>query len=649
MDRSRDFAAGSDTEPRQGPGGSLPPLEAIARDQSKSEQRPPSAPFQKGREWFPELLLLLVTTGAGLWARGRWIDPVGDVGTWWSATYRLANGEQLYRDLYLQFGPLSPYLLAFGARIFGASATYMAAAFWIAAIAAATLLLRCARPFLSLLERVALVGLILGISVFAPGPGKLVFPYAPGAVHALALSLAALLFIRPGRRSLEIRAWLCGLLAGLAFSAKQEIGLACLVALIASAYLTQARRLAWIGRVLAGFCVPAILAALLVLSSAPVRSLREESHVWPLAPAPPDSWVYLYRLVGGFADTQWAPVILESFGQLFWSIALFAVVGLLITRERRPSRWLWTAIPLSGLVVWWALNRFEWRTGFHPISLSMAIAILVVIAALAMRQLPERGFLLALGAFAALLGARTAVSTQVAGPYSAVAHFASALTWIVFLCIVAPRVFSNSEKAGAVMRRFIGVAVLAVSWQGAFSGIRSLQGDWREEIETRRGPVFVDARLAPFFRVLAQNLRPGERIWVLPEINAVDALFETGNVSPYLSHMPGWLDEKAEVKLLERVEVNPPDTVALFARDTREYGVEPFGRGYDRLLAEWIARNYSAVETIRSGSILRRRAAAVCAKGEPREALTPRPARHRSSITPARARSCVLYIRHAPC
>src|SRR4029453_10188233 len=117
-----------------------------------------------------EILLLLVTTGAAISARGRWIDPIGDIGTWWSAIYRLADGERLYRDVHpLQFGPLSPYLLAAGARTFGASSAYMAAACWIAAIAAALLLLRCARPFLSTVERTALAGLAMAVGLLAPG------------------------------------------------------------------------------------------------------------------------------------------------------------------------------------------------------------------------------------------------------------------------------------------------------------------------------------------------------------------------------------------------------------------------------------------------------------------------------------------------
>src|SRR5215813_12088835 len=130
--------------------------------------------------WLPEIALVGVTTAAGLWAAGRWIEPVGDPGIWWSTIYRLANGETLYRDIYLQFGPLSPYLLSLGVRLFGATASYLLLATWIPAIAAALLLLLAARETLNMIERLALAGLLLSESIFAPGMARLVYPYAPG-------------------------------------------------------------------------------------------------------------------------------------------------------------------------------------------------------------------------------------------------------------------------------------------------------------------------------------------------------------------------------------------------------------------------------------------------------------------------------------
>lgn len=555
-------------------------------------------------EWFPELILVVFTTAAAVWARGRWVDPVGDIGTWWSTTHRLANGELLYRDVHLQFGPLSPYLLAFGAKIFGASAAYLAAVSWIAAIGAGLLLLRAARPLLTVLERVALVGLVLAISVFAPGPGRLVFAYAPGAVHALLLSFGALFLVREGKARFERRAWVAGLLAGLAFCAKQEIGLACLVALVVGDVVRRQRVGGWIVKTVLGFGGPVILATIVALSSSSMESLREE-RLWPLAPAPPRSWLHLYRSVAGLSVVDWPDVVLMSLWRLLLYLAPFAVAALLLTRERRASRWLPTLILLFGLFLFWAWTGFDPGADFHPINLSMAIAFAVVAAAVVWKGLPERSSLVALGCFAGLVGARTAVSTQLSGHYSGVAHFASALTWVAFLCVVAPRIVLGNEGAAAWMRRLVGVTLMVVSWIGAFGGVRALAEEGKERIETRQGNVFVDTALAPFFRAVARRVKPGERIWVLPEINALDALFRARSVSPYPSHMPGWLDEEDELELLKRIEARRPDAIVLFSRETKEYGVEPLGKGYGRLLAGWIARNYTPVETMRAGAVFR--------------------------------------------
>ena len=175
--------------------------------------------------WVPEIALVAATTIAGLRAAGRWVDPVGDPGIWWSTIYRLGNGETLYRDVYLQFGPLSPDLLSLGVRLFGASASYFLLANWIPAIAAALVLLRAASAALDPLERLAVAGVLLSESLLAAGPGRLVFPYAPGAVHALFFSVLALLIGTRARGNAP--AWTAGLLSGLAFCTKQEIGLAC--------------------------------------------------------------------------------------------------------------------------------------------------------------------------------------------------------------------------------------------------------------------------------------------------------------------------------------------------------------------------------------------------------------------------------------
>ena len=94
---------------------------------------------------------------------------------------------------------------------------------------------------------------------------------------------------------------------------------------------------------------------------------------------------------------------------------------------------------------------------------------------------------------------------------------------------------------------------------------------------------------------------------ILPEPNGVDALFGLRSASPLLSHLPGWLDARAEQRLLGTFAHDPPDVVILFDRPTWEYGVAPFGAGFGQGLGKWISQNYSVTAGKNGGAILRRK------------------------------------------
>jgi hypothetical protein len=574
-----------------------------ARDLGASEirQRDPSL-RDRLLDWSPEIALVVATTAGGLWAAGRWVDPVGDPGIWWSAFYRLANGEKLYRDVYLQFGPLSPYLLSFGARLFGASASYFLIASWLPAIGASLLLLRAARPALSLLERFAVAGLLISESLFVPGPGRLVFAYAPASVQALLFSVAAFLLSTGSARASKF--YLAGSLAGLAFCSKQEIGLACLAAILASA-LVRRRGLGQSARSLAAFSAVSVLGAVFVFSSAPVDVLRDRSHLWPLAFVPPEPWNHLYRWVAGVSILRWEVLVLRWAWLGLACVALSAVFGLLMGREKKPIRWVPAAAVIAVLLFSWPREGIPRSEGFHPVALSAGVAVLSAGLAFLSPGLAGRASMLALSVFAGLIGARAAFGTERFGPYSGIAHFSTAFTWVLFLCVLVPKFLLRGERAAAWTRRAWAAALLIVAGVDAVAGLESLKERSKEIVRTPGGRIAVSASLAPFFRAIGSNVRRGESIWVLPEINGVDALFHARNISPYPSHLPGWLDEEAEVELIHFVERHPPDVVVIFDRSVKEYGVADFGEGYDRLLSEWVERNYSVVEAMPAGRILR--------------------------------------------
>lgn len=570
-------------------------------------------------EWFPEILFVAVTTAVGIWAGGRWLDPTGDPGFAWSLAHRLAEGEVLYRDVYLAYGPLSPHLLAGLGRLFDFSAGWFLASNWVAAVTAGVLLLRWGRPLLSTFERIAAAGMILAFSLWAPGPGRLVFPYYPGVVHALALSLGALLVVRSSRLSAGAGSALAGLLAGLAFLAKQEIGLAALLAVIASLLVRPKELLSRGVRTTASFMgvVGVALAAILLVTGVTLDGLRHSNHLWPLDPAPPEALGTLFRLAAGMSEPGWAFDVRQAAWCLLVQVGLVAVAGLLAVRARKISQWIPVLCLAVVLLAWWAVEGFRYSTRV-PVALSAIGAFAVAAFALFARRLEHREELLAIGTFAGLAGLRAVFSPTLSGPFDGPAHLAASVTWILFLCVLVPRYLAPDIRAAAWTRRVTAALLLVTATFGAMAGAQHLRFPWREAVSTARGTVFLDPVDASFFRGLSREIRPGEEVLVLPEINAIDVLYRARSVSPLLDHIPGWLDAPVESVLLARLERNPPEVVVSFERSLYELGASRFGNGYGGRVAAWVEENFRPVLVQRAGTILRRRDAAESPRGDPR-------------------------------
>ena len=558
------------------------------------------------KDWLPEIALLVITTAAGVWAAGRWVNPGGDPSYSWSLGYRLGAGERLYRDISLPYTPLSPYLLGAWARLFGSSARAVLFLNWIPAVVAGLLLVRCGRYFLSTLERLALVGVLLATSLFAPGPGHLVFPYNSAVVHALALSLGGLFLIRPDAEAPQKRVFLAGCLAGLAFCCKQEVGLACLLALVTPIFFPGNRSSRWLARLFAGFLAILLPAAVVVLLSAPIESLQRDSHLWPVALVLPSPIFFFYRsklaLTPGWARAAGATVFLD-----LWRVAPLALFALLLAREHRRSVWLRLLALAAGLGLWRLLAGPALSHPLPSLSLSMTVAFLVAILAVLLRDTGGRVFLVAFGTFAGLVAARTAFSTGVYGYYEGPNHFATALTSVLFVLVLLPRLLLADSRAASYLRTLIGLALVAVSGWLAWRGIQFLRYPDHIAVETREGPVFTSPAKAELFRAIARHSTAGERVLLVPETYAIDALFQLKNVSPLLHAIPGWLDRDAERRLIPRLEESPPDLIVLLERPVAEFGSRPFGVGYGLLLADWCHRNYRVVDSLPAGQILRRR------------------------------------------
>jgi hypothetical protein len=560
------------------------------------------------RDWSVEWTFFSVTTAAGIWAGGRWLDTTGDPGVWLSFAERMAQGERLYRDLYIQYGPLSPLLFSATGKPFGFSLTWYLLANWIPAIVAGLLLLVAARPFLSRLERLALAGLIIGLSVLAPRPARMILPYSPAAVHALCFSIGAFLLMPSRERGLW-RAYGAGTLAGLAFCAKQEIGLAAMLGLCAPLVTDGRRGVAWVVRSLVAFSAAASLGVAAILGAgASLDSLRQDSHLWPMASMPPE-WRLLSGKVAGFGTTNWREALFDSAWELSKLMLLVSLAGLCLAREKSKKRWWLTLGPLALLCT---ADLFRGRSllpQVHPICLSMTAALAVVLLSLLDKRRSGRDFLIGFGLFAALVALRTAVSWDLASPYSGVSHFATCLTWLILLLRLVPDRLPGGSSSARWARMVWMLVLLPAAWYWAANGIEDLREEGRIPVATPRGDIFPDRRLGNLYARIGQELRPGEQALFLPETSGLDVLFGVHDASPFLGHMPGWLDGHAEEMLIRRFETRPPDVVVIFERGAQEFGVEQFGRGFGLRLAAWIESRYRPVASLRGGTIFRPREA----------------------------------------
>ncbi len=586
-----------------------------ATDPNVDAEAPDSLPriaFFRGRAlpgvlrgWIPELLLLTLTTAAGFWAAGRWLVPFGDPGGWWTLLHRLGSGERLYRDVYLQYGPLSPYALALLGRLVGLSPTSFLLMNWVPAILLALLLLRAGRPYLSEMERLSVLGLLLALGLFGPGKARLVLPYSPAAVHALIFSVLALLLLQrqtPRRAD----AFAAGGLAGLAFCSKQEIGLVALCAICVPVLTRSSRALRWLLPALVGFSCVAGAGVLVVLWSAPLESLRYDSHFWPIGEVP-GSWKYLSGLTTGLLIRDWPVRLGGAVLAFLYEAALIGLLGLLVARDPRVRRPLLLAL-LGALLIGGAADGILLGRRADPLSLSVLVAFALLLLALLDRARQGRDFLVAFGLFAGLVATRTAFAGRIGwSSYSGVTNVSTALTWALFLFCFLPKLWPGGGLAVQATRRIWAFTLFAVAAYGTWIGARDLRAAPEVTVETPRGRVWIGESAAPLFAALGKNLRPGERALVLPEPNAVEALFKLRSASPLLYHMPGWLDARAEEQLLRRFEGEGPDVVVVFGRSTWEFGVEPFGQGFGRRLAGWLETNYAIVASSPGGVILRRR------------------------------------------
>jgi hypothetical protein len=555
----------------------------------------------------PELLVAGAAAVLLASARGRWVNTLGDFGIWYSDVQSLSRGARLMRDILCPYGPLSPAILHGGAKIFGFRVSVLAAADFVSGLAALFLLLAVSRLFLRPAERLAAAALLSGLILWMPGPGSLIYPYAPAVPFGMTLALAALLAALGGRDAAEgalaryARISAAGVLAGLAYATKQEMGAAAALGIAAALLLRHTPRRAIGLTGAAGLAALATVAAFYAwfFRGLPFWQAAQRNSLWPFA-AIPAAWKHQYSFTTGYGHPLQSLLEVSRAAAEIAAICGAAALIVGFFRATPRSRRVALALALAGGAVYGALS--PWARG-SIFSAAPLAAVAALGAAFACRRREASGRAPALGALASAslpLLYRVGFRGWLDGPFGSLGYTLAVplFAWgasRIFLLGLRPR---NREAHRALRGAGFAAAAFALGF-----GLTNLARIGREPepvqaLATPRGTVWMKPGWVALFRRVDREIEArtvsGETIAILPETHGLDFLFDRRNALP-VPKIDEACDPAAEAWLLDALESRRPRLIVLFDERSLVFGTSGFGSEYGAAIVAWVESHYRRV------------------------------------------------------
>jgi hypothetical protein len=559
------------------------------------------------------------------WTWGTWPNAYVDFGRELYVPWRLAEGEVLYRDIAWFNGPLSAYRGALLFSVFGESLRVLVLAnlldVAVLAFVVHALVLRVGDR----LAAVSATGVFLALFAFnrvdAIGNDNYLTPYSHEITHGLVLALLALFAFSALRDRPLLRASVVGGLIGLVALTKPEPFLAAVAALGCAVGLEiyRGRHAAADGPphlVVAacfggGLIAPGLVSfALLSLAMPAADALSGTLGAWPAVFQSDVTSQYFYRATLGVVDFRKNGTRL-----LQWTLAYGAVVlpVTLITLRIRPvpgslfftsGNWMTFtgvffaaafAVPFLG-----SLLDATWPEVLRPLPLVIG-GLAAGSAIVAMRAKDEAGdpiLRTALLVLATVLLAKVALQVRLDQYGFALALPATLLLVTASICWLPRWIGQRGGDMGIARTAFVGVTTgVAI----AMLPITAMRIDERPDplgrgADTFRAESRTAAVLGPLLAALEEK-DADDTVAVLPEGVMLNYLARRVNPTGHINFMPPEFLIFGEEQMLAAFHDAPPDWIVITHKDTREYGVGFFGRGYGRKLYAWVQANYEPVES----------------------------------------------------
>jgi len=551
---------------------------------------------------------------------GGLIDPIIDFGRELYVPWRISQGAVLYRDITSFYGPFSPLFNGLCFYLFGASLLTLTLVNCIV-LAMTTFLLHEIVRVVSARSTAAIV-CIFFLVVF--GFGKLlttanfsyIAPYSHEATHGFVLSLGAIYCFIRYLRSLR-NGWIAavGLCTGLVFLTKPESFIALagflFLAVIAMRWaMGPAFRLMIVLPLLIIFAVLPIAAAVVYLAA-----YMPFSEAWH---GTLGSWTFLSNatLTGGkfFRDSMGLQnplarmtIIAKVSGVFLVLMGPAAFMAFMIPDGRRHQRAFGCGLGVISLLLLKEIfPGFQWfSTGDLMLVGSLALVICQGILLIRHRRDPAIRIRLTLRllfcSFAILMLLKMPLLTRYYHYGFILGVMATSMLAIALVDWI-PAALERHGQCGWIVRgaSIAMLAAIAIQCTSISHSYRpsshSFIGQGKDQFRAQDAHV-----LQEMLQVMQTQIPPDGTLTVLPEGAILNFLARRPSSTPFVSFLPPDVDMFTEPRLLESLQQNPPDYIAILHRPTQEFGPAAFGTHYATAMYAWIKDNYSLVH--RAGAL----------------------------------------------
>ena len=579
------------------------------------------APSDPGsRQTYFALLSLVILWAVKLYSTwAAWGDLTIDSGHEMYVPLLLAQGKQLYRDVWFMYGPLAPYFNSYLFRFFGIHLNVLYWAGSLSALGSAVFLYFIGRRLSSELVGWT-AGAVLLLDAFQPSPFCFPLPYSFAAVYAC---LVGCIFLWAAINASISTSWAwmstAGLLAAIALLLKPEFGIAAYGTLVPLILIRGYSQRSWktilhnFLLVLPGAAVVGLVIFWMV-SIRGVEFITQENIVsWPTSFFMKNYgkfWLEAngFRISGAaFVAAKFRAIPIAGVALLVYSVLWW---------KRSDTFAIILKVALAVMIIWIYAERYSYippfplglevilTSIFFPRDMVLYVMIASLIAwgyflrptqAIIVRR-PEVPLLLT---FTSLLAFRIMMNMR-PGDYSIYYNGPAVLSFLLLACMLVPRVgrslrFIFSGRLVICLGCFLTAALYS----------RRVEGGARDYVPliTERGSVRTSRSKQENYhaaiRFMKEKAAAGESVLSVPEDTSLYFLSGTYCPTRVFSFTPGVLAPgKMTDELIREIDQKPVRYLLWSNRTFPEFGAPVFGKDFDMRVGDYLHTYYRPVEPL---------------------------------------------------